>query len=279
MQADDKRHGTEHGARRHRLEGEQPCEACYEGHRRYYRRYHKERRKGYVRRLPIGTGGVWNEIDKAYQWGYTFTEIANAVGVSRAHLYNIHAEGPQRKVTPKTWQALRKFNVRQLRGSPTGTIRRLQALHAAGWTSAYVMRQAGMEAEPGKRALRGEHTTFQAHSREAIADVYDRLEMQTPPPGRHTTRARNRAKREGWAPPLAWDNIDDPNEQPTVDAPPAAGIDEIAIWRRLNGDKTVKLSKAEQDEAWRRWTGTYHQFEQTTGINVLRAKKRIQGAA
>ena len=29
------------------------------------------------------------------------------------------------------------------------------------------------------------------------------------------TRTRNRARAQGWHPPMAWDNIDDPNETPT----------------------------------------------------------------
>src|SRR3546814_4274182 len=36
---------------------------------------------------------------------------------------------------------------------------------------------------------------------------------------------KRRAARAGWPPPLAWDNIDDPNETPDLGAPGGRGID------------------------------------------------------
>lgn len=43
---------------------------------------------------------------------------------------------------------------------------------------------------------------------DSIVEVYDRLHMRPAPAGCGTSRARNRALREGWAAPLAWDDID-----------------------------------------------------------------------
>ena len=47
---------------------------------------------------------------------------------------------------------------------------------------------------------------------QAVADLYDRLSM-TPGPSQE---ARDRAKRKGWRPPLAWDDdsIEDPEAKP-----------------------------------------------------------------
>jgi hypothetical protein len=52
-----------------------------------------------------------------------------------------------------------------------------------------------------------------------VADVYERLAMRFPPEtNRHekaaAARARNLATRMGWPPPLAWDDIDNPDEKP-----------------------------------------------------------------
>ena len=48
----------------------------------------------------------------------------------------------------------------------------------------------------------------------AIHTAYDRLSM-TRPEGTRADTARRRARHLGWPPPLAWDDIDDPDETPT----------------------------------------------------------------
>jgi hypothetical protein len=48
---------------------------------------------------------------------------------------------------------------------------------------------------------------------EAILALYDDLSM-TPADGPGAWRALSDARKHGWAPPLAWDDIDDPNETP-----------------------------------------------------------------
>jgi hypothetical protein len=47
-----------------------------------------------------------------------------------------------------------------------------------------------------------------------VRDIYDQLSMQIPE-GRYVARTRNHAERMGWPPPLAWDDIDDPDECPS----------------------------------------------------------------
>jgi hypothetical protein len=49
--------------------------------------------------------------------------------------------------------------------------------------------------------------------------VYERLSMTLPPETTtaekcDATRSRGIARRNGWLPPLAWNNIDDPSERP-----------------------------------------------------------------
>lgn len=162
-----------------------------------------------------------------------------------------------------------------------GARRRLQALLVLGYSYKDLPQRLGVSRRAVCDWIRGKGGgRISRRSHERIDRLYRELCM-TPNPDADV-RTINAARRNGYAPPLAWDNIDDPDEQPTYDADPADGLDEIAIWRRLNGDKTVKLSRPEQDEAWRQWEASgkgYDSFEKRTGISANRARKRIQGAA
>lgn len=92
-----------------------------------------------------------------------------------------------------------------------GAHRRIRALQAIGW------RLADIDAALGyTKGSNGVHNITRQESirrdtAERIEAVYERMCMT---PGPHT-RPRNLAVRRGWAPPLAWLNIDDPDETPT----------------------------------------------------------------
>ena len=59
----------------------------------------------------------------------------------------------------------------------------------------------------------------------------------------------------GYAPPLAWDDIDDPTEMPRglVNSRDDDGIDPVVVDRLLAGER-VRSTNAEKVEAMRRWT-------------------------
>ena len=100
-----------------------------------------------------------------------------------------------------------------------GTRRRIQSLAWVGWSIPQLAARAGVDKQSLHRALRHEQVT--AATATAVRNLYDRLWNVTPtPPTGHAatavTRTRNRARAQGWHPPMAWDNIDDPNETPTA---------------------------------------------------------------
>lgn len=104
-----------------------------------------------------------------------------------------------------------------------GTQRRLQALVAIGWPQARLADRMGMLPGNFGRVISGPDLVRVSTARRAAA-LYD--ELWSAPPAETTavqrqaaTRARNHARRHGWAPPLAWDDdaIDDPTARPTVD--------------------------------------------------------------
>lgn len=97
-----------------------------------------------------------------------------------------------------------------------GTIRRIRALQALGWPLDTLAVRLGLS----ERRVWGITTQdrVRRHTRDLVAALYEQL-SGTPGP---STRARDRARREGWAPPLAWSDvsIDDPAAEPDIGANP-----------------------------------------------------------
>ena len=102
---------------------------------------------------------------------------------------------------------------------------------------------------------------------ERIAALYDRWCMT---PGPAATRNRAMAVRRGWAPPLAWNNIDDPDEQPRgvrAERPRKDDVDPIVVERSLAGDR-LPTTRAEKVEITRRWEAqgrSLNELERTFG--------------
>jgi len=100
----------------------------------------------------------------------------------------------------------------------TGTKRRLQALITAG----YPMRWLGewIGCPPGTMStMVGPSKKVTIRNKERVEALYERLAYKTPHPTTTrskaaVTRAKRVGEKRGWAPPLAWDNIDDPQERP-----------------------------------------------------------------
>ncbi|WP_099024363.1 hypothetical protein [Mycolicibacterium palauense] len=91
-----------------------------------------------------------------------------------------------------------------------GTRRRLEALMLAGWSGAAIGARLGVTAQ----SVSSYRTRAQVTARTAVAvrELCSELWM-TPGSSTHTAR---RAAASGWAPFLAWDDIDDPEEQPNL---------------------------------------------------------------
>jgi hypothetical protein len=95
----------------------------------------------------------------------------------------------------------------------TGTKRRIQALAALGWTLGEIADACGKRSGNAWtcEVLRGGRVHSATES--LIREVYDRMSM-TRPDGPMRKRNRATAARKGWAPPLAWERIDDPADWP-----------------------------------------------------------------
>lgn len=100
-----------------------------------------------------------------------------------------------------------------------GTRRRIEALMWLGYSGARIAVETGGGRDWDE--IRQWRVRPQVHRNTAqmIAEVYDRLSMSPAVGNTHSerqiiSRTRNYARRKGFFPPLVWDDIDNPNEQP-----------------------------------------------------------------
>lgn len=142
--------------------------------------------------------------------------IAQRAGVAQTvvnRLIGIDHSRPAQRVHPNTARKLLAVTLDDLADGQTvpgiGTQRRLQALVAIGWTQAALAARIGWTLGNLNALVHGRRDVAAATHR-LVADLYDELSMRPGP----SQRARNLAARRSWAPPLAWDDIDNPNEQP-----------------------------------------------------------------
>ncbi|ORA23419.1 helix-turn-helix domain-containing protein [Mycobacterium aquaticum] len=89
-----------------------------------------------------------------------------------------------------------------------GTLRRLRALVAIGYTQADLSRRIGILPTNGSRLFSGKHTVVTAATALRVETLFNETQLIPGP----SERARRRAADLGWPPPLAWDEdtIDDP---------------------------------------------------------------------
>lgn len=142
--------------------------------------------------------------------------IAQRAGVAQTvvnRLIGIDHSKPARRVHPDTAAKLLAVTAEAVADGQvidgTGTMRRAQALVAIGWTQADLAARIGWTLGNFNGLVHGRRDVTVGTAR-LVADLYDRLSMRPGP----SQRARNISARYGWAPPLAWDDIDNPAEQP-----------------------------------------------------------------
>lgn len=131
---------------------------------------------------------------------------------------------------------------------PTGTVRRIQALQAIGWNCRDIGTRCDKGDEWARLVARSKRVTTTTAF--AVAQVYDELCM-TVPEGVYAERTRRQAREKGYAPPLAWDDIDDPSEVPNLGGRDHE-IDPVVVDRLLSG-RRIPSTQAEKLEAMRRW--------------------------
>jgi hypothetical protein len=126
-----------------------------------------------------------------------------------------------------------------------GIARRIEAAAYMGWSQRAMEQETGFSARTLWMLTTGRQKYVTTRSRDRLIPVLERLAL-TP---RDDSRVRGWARRQGFRPLLAWDDIDDPAEQ----APPAPdladqiaelagrGLNQLQVARKLDlGEKTVR---------------------------------------
>lgn len=132
-----------------------------------------------------------------------------------------------------------------------GARRRVQALMTLGWSQSEMARRLGMsQNQLWEIAERLE--TITAPVAERVAALYEELWNVRPTPTTRGERvsvshALGRAKRRGYAPPMAWDDIDT-DEAPQVGE--HVDVDEVVVLRAVEGLHPT-LTVREREEAVR----------------------------
>ncbi len=100
-----------------------------------------------------------------------------------------------------------------------GTRRRIQALAALGWPQKTLAARIGEREKHVSQFMRRERIT--ADKARRVKAVFAELCMTEGP----SDQCRKRARALGWFPPLAWDDIDNPDENPDLTEQPATFMD------------------------------------------------------
>lgn len=166
---------------------------------------------------------AWRVIHGWLAQGWTTRAIAEVTGLRYQSLYQTLSRhrrtGRQHRWSHRSAEAIIATHQRQ----PTtagyvgglGATRRLQALSALGYSVADIVAATGLPQATVSVIRSGAHTRVRPSTDATIREVYERLSMRLPTArASSVTQARAYARRRRWAPPLAYEDIDDPRETP-----------------------------------------------------------------
>jgi len=171
--------------------------------------------------------------------------IAELAGVHRTHITSVRRgrsrtkpDQPATKISTRVAAAILAVPIpgdpvavaaEGARIDSTGTVRRLQALVAIGYPAASLGERLGVSVSNTAHTMRATQVTVRRARQVAV--LYEQLSHL---PG-ESKRARMRAQRQGWAPPLAWDEdtIDDPASSPVDTDGSEEVLDEVLLDRLI----------------------------------------------
>lgn len=136
--------------------------------------------------------------------------LARQHGTANAYR-NHYCRCPSARTGNTRYNKLRKAGLTKPGWVPAiGVIRRRRALAAMGYSLDYLAARLGKPPRAVGNYMRRAHVTRAVHL--SWCELYDELAMVPGP----SQRARDYARKQGWPPPLAWEDsrIDDPRGKP-----------------------------------------------------------------
>ncbi|MET8746350.1 helix-turn-helix transcriptional regulator [Streptomyces sp. NPDC004728] len=167
---------------------------------------------GRSRQVPAGP--VREHVQKLLQQGLSMAQIDQASGVPATTVQRL-VRGQVSLRRENAEKILRvPLNVRVTQGdvSACGATRRVRALYALGHFNREIALVAGVSRHAVCYLASGTWSTLDVAADDGIRAAYDQLSMRAG----ESWKTRGLAERNGWAPPLAWDDdtIDDPAAVP-----------------------------------------------------------------
>lgn len=226
------------GGHRHTVAG---CPEC----QRFSRLYERRRRQGIdagTWRFNMPAATVQAHIDALVAAGMTLGGISRTSGISVKTVQDVKRRSYLHGTTAAAILAVRPEGRQGRSGevSAFGVTRRVRALVALGWSFAAQGRELGVPTQMVWEFAWEKQRFVTKHTRERVHSMFERLSAT---PG-GSTRAVNDARRRGWLPPLAWDDLDAVGAEPQFGGADSESVDEVAVERALAGEP-IALTDAE----------------------------------
>lgn len=163
----------------------------------------------------VDAGPARAHVETVHDSGVAYRQIARQADMTLWELHLLR-RGDHEKIRPWTAEALLsvQVSVQALDPKaflpPRGTVRRLQALSAHGWPKTELAWRCNRSRDSLSRILHSPYVWASTHL--AIAELYEDLHDQDP--ARHgvdawvVKRGIAYARKQQWAPPAGWDDID-----------------------------------------------------------------------
>lgn len=234
MKASTRRHGTRScyvlGCRR---------PECVAAHTAYTHDYYVRYRRPLEANPPVNPAAAVAHVAHLRAAGMGYPAIAAASGVGIATLRTLTC---RKGILARTERAILAVQPAPWRRDATGARRRVQVLGRLGWSQDRIAAAANVDRKVISEVAAGAVRQVYPTTDDGIRTAYDQLSMRPGP----SAVARRHAVTKGWAPPLAWDDIDDPTETPNTGARPKGRLVDLDDWCHL-----VSLN-VNPDEAARR---------------------------
>lgn len=226
---------------------------------RYHKRYRYDRARGIRRNTDPEP--VRNHIAALLGAGASYRAVAEAAGVSVQAVSRIHRG--QKNVRRDTAAKIMGVTTRQIRSRDhgdkfvpdLGARRRIRAMMALGHSHDDIAAAAGWGTRGRAVAnilnQKGSWITQAKH--DSVVGAYRSLSMR---PG-DNLRTKAVARRRGYPGPMAWDDIDDPDEAPEIQSIDDSVRTSTTMWGVANADSLA-------DCAW--WGLTVQQAARRLGV-------------
>lgn len=188
----------------------------------------------------INSARVKSRLNELHDAGRSWREVARMVGMTEQGLYYLLDRDRVRKgtATKIMWAAETELS-RTALVDATGTVRRVNALAAVGWPKRAQAERLGISFRRLSALQKQSQVCVDTAIR--VSSLFEELAMKPGP----SDWSRMNARSKGWPPPLAWDDIDDPDERPDTGSVERVAYPELYREKRGLGRSFMQIAAEE----------------------------------